>query len=115
MQLLGKILGLLVILWLGCMALNLMDSYGMISPPATKHAVPAIYNPNPSPSDITAMGKALGEVAKGAPRKTDNMSDLDWCLADEKYWLASGAEVPANSECQGQTMAYWHAQRKVAS
>jgi hypothetical protein len=114
MRLLGKILGLLVILWLGCMALNVMDSYGLIGPPppATKPAVPAAYNPSP---DIAAMGAALGEVAKGTPRKTDGMSDLDWCLADERYWLASGAEVPADSECQGQTMAYWHAQRKVAS
>ena len=117
MQFIGKLLGLLIVLWLGCMALNLMDSHGMITPTPVKPAVPAaIYMPgSPPPSDLAEVGKGLGEVAMGAPRKTEGMSDLDWCLANEKYWLDAGAEVPADSECQGQTMAYWHAQRKVAS
>lgn len=117
MEKIGKVIGLLIILWLGCMALNLMDSHGMITPPPAKPAVPAsIYLPDgPPPSDLAEVGKGLGEVAMGAPRKTEGMSDLDWCLANERYWLDAGAEVPADSGCQGQTMAYWHAQRKVAS
>lgn len=117
MEKIGKVIGLLIVLWLGCMALNLMDSHGMITPPPAKPAVPAaIYLPGgPPPSDLAEVGKGLGEVAMGAPRKTEGMSDLDWCLANEKYWLDARAEVPADSGCQGQTMAYWHAQRKVAS
>lgn len=117
MEKIGKVIGLLVVLWLGCMALNLMDSHGMITPPPAKPAVPAaVYLPDgPPPSDLAEVGKGLGEVAMGAPRKTEGMSDLDWCLANERYWLDAGAEVPADSGCQGQTMAYWHAQRKVAS
>lgn len=119
MKKIGKVIGALILLWLGCMALNLMDSHGMITPPpaTAKPAVPAVYttDPKPPPSDLAEVGKGLGEVSASAPRKTDGMSDLDWCLANEKYWLDAGAEVPADSGCQGQTMAYWHAQRKVAS
>jgi hypothetical protein len=29
----GRLVILLVVLWLGCMALNFMDSHGMITPP----------------------------------------------------------------------------------
>ena len=85
------------------------------SPSQARNTNSSLYTGSPPPSDLAEVGKGLGEVAMGAPRKTEGMSDLDWCLANEKYWLDAGAEVPADSGCQGQTMAYWHAQRKVAS
>lgn len=56
---------------------------------------------------LDGLTHTITDTAGRAPRKTPDMTDLQWCLLQAAYWEDSGVEVPDDSECQGQPMSHW--------
>lgn len=63
MKYIGRLIVLLIILFLGCEALNFMDSHGMINSPPPLSPVPAVYTTLP-PSCVQTDPDACAEARR---------------------------------------------------